>query len=311
MLLSQNKMNLGLLLPTSAHKGTPMFSKLLEMARIAEESGFASLWVGDSILRARIDALLTLAAVASRTTKVMLGTATLLLPIRSPVLVAQMIATLDHISGGRVILGVAPGGEDAKPEFEACGVPFERRGKRMDEAIKVLRLLWTKNDVNFSGDFYNLSGVTLDPKPVQKPYPAIWVGGASKRTFQRVAEVVDGWIPFDIPPEEYKQYWGIISDLAKSSDRSLSEIHPAVYIYTNLEPKSGSTESNEEFYIGGMHESTLSTHGRKQTYISADEVLKKIDQYAEIGVKTMILRFAAKDPMGQLRACVDNILPSI
>ena len=304
-------MNLGLLLPTSAHKGTPMFSKILEMARIAEESGFTSLWVGDSILRARIDALMTLAAVASRTRKVMLGTATIILPIRSPVLVAQMIATLDHISGGRVILGVAPGGEDTKPEFEACGVPFERRGKRMDEAIKVLRMLWENNNVNFSGEFYNLSGITLDPKPVQKPYPSIWVGGASKRTFQRVAEVVDGWIPFDIPPEEYKQHWDTISDWAKSKGRSLTEIHPAVYIYTNLEPKSGSTESDEEFYIGGMHESTLSTHGRKQTFITPDEILKKIDQYSEIGVKTMILRFAAKNPMGQLRACAEDVLPSI
>ena len=304
-------MNLGLLLPTSAHKGTPMFSKILEIARIAEESGFTSLWVGDSILRARIEALMTLAAVASRTRKVMLGTATIILPIRSPVLVAQMIATLDHISGGRVILGVAPGGEDTKPEFEACGVPFERRGKRMDEAIKVLRMLWENNNVNFSGEFYNLSGITLDPKPVQKPYPSIWVGGASKRTFQRVAEVVDGWIPFDIPPEEYKQHWDNISDWAKSKGRSLTEIHPAVYIYTNLEPKSGSTESDEEFYIGGMHESTLSTHGRKQTYIAPDEILKKIDQYSEIGVKTMILRFAAKNPMGQLRACAEDVLPSI
>ncbi len=304
-------MNLGLLLPTSAHKGTPMFSKILEMARIAEESGFSSLWVGDSILRARIEALMTLAAVASRTEKVMLGTATLLLPIRSPVLVAQMIVALDQISGGRVILGVAPGGEDSIGEFEACGVQYERRGRRMDEAIKVLRMLWTMNEVQFSGEFYNISGVTLDPKPVQKPYPEIWVGGASKPTLHRVAEVVDGWLPFDIPPEEYKKHWDIISDLAKSNGRSISKIHPSVYIYTNLEPKSGLKESEEEFYIGGMRESTLSTHGRKQTYITPNELLKKIDQYAEIGVRTMILRFAANNPMGQLATCVENILPSI
>lgn len=309
--MSKNKMNLGLLLPTSAHKGTPMFSKILEMARIAEESGFSSLWVGDSILRARIDALMTLSAVASRTKKVMLGTATLLLPIRSPVLIAQMIASLDNISDGRVILGVAPGGEDSIHEFEACGVPSERRGRRMDEAIKVLKMLWTKNDVNFSGEFYNLSGITLDPKPVQKPYPEIWVGGASQLTFQRVAQSVNGWLPFDIPPEEYKKHWEIISDLAKSNGRSLSEIHPSVYIYANLEPKAGTIKSEEEFYIGGMRESTLSTHGRKQTYITPDEILKKIDQYTEIGVKTMILRFAAKNPMGQLRTCIENILPSI
>ncbi|MFQ6135381.1 MAG: TIGR03619 family F420-dependent LLM class oxidoreductase [Nitrososphaerales archaeon] len=309
--MSKGRLSLGLLLPTSAHKGTPKFSKILEMASIAEEAGFGSLWVGDSILRARIEALMTLAAVAARTERVKLGTATLLLPIRSPVLVAQMVAALDHASGGRVVLGVAPGGDDAKSEFEACGVPFEHRGRRMDEAIGVLRLLWTKDDVSFSGEFYNLSGVTLDPKPIQKPCPDIWVGGASKRTFKRVAELADGWIPFDIPPEEYGQNWSRISQLAKEQSRDLSEIHPAVYIYTNLKPEGGPVEAGEAFYLGGMHESTLSTHGRKQTYTTTDELLEKIDRYAELGVKTLILRFAARDPMGQLKACVKHVLPSI
>jgi len=84
-----------------------------------------------------------------------------------------------------------------------------------------------------------------------------------------------------------------------------------VYIYTNLEPEAGSTGSSEEFYIGGMHASTLSTHGRKQTYITPEEVLEKMDKYVDVGVKTIILRFAAKDPMGQLKACVKKILPSI
>ncbi len=309
--MPKDKLSLGLLLPTSAHKGTPKFSKILEMASIAEEAGFGSLWVGDSILRARIEALMTLAAVASKTERVKLGTATLLLPIRSPVLVAQMVATLDHASGGRVVLGVAPGGEDAMSEFEACGVPFEHRGKRMDEAIEVLRMLWTKDNVNFDGEFYSLSNVTLDPKPIQKPCPEIWVGGASKRTLKRVAELADGWLPFDLPPEEYEENWVRISELAKERGRDLSEIHPSVYLYSNLKPEGGSAEAGEDFYLGGMHESTLSTHGRKQTYTTPNELLEKLDRYVQIGVKTVILRFAARDPMGQLKACVKNILPSL
>ncbi len=309
--MSKGNLSLGLLLPTSAHKGTPNFTKILEMATTAEEAGFSSLWVGDSILRARIEALTTLAAVASRTDRVKLGTATLLLPIRSPVLVAQMVAAIDHVSGGRVILGVAPGGEDARGEFEACGVPFEHRGRRMDEAIRVLRMLWTEDDVSFSGEFYNLSSVTLDPKPVQKPRPDIWVGGASNRTLRRVAELANGWIPFDLSPEEYEQNWRRISELTEERGRDVSEIHPAVYLYASLKPEGGSADAGGDFYLGGMHESTLSTHGRKQSYTSTDELLENIDRFAQIGVKTLILRFAARDPLGQLRACVKNILPSL
>jgi probable F420-dependent oxidoreductase len=242
--LSQGKLSLGLLLPTSAHKGIPKFSKLLDMAEMAEEAGFGSLWVGDSILRARIEALLTLAAVASKTERVKLGTATLLLPIRSPVLVGQMIATLDHASGGRVILGVAPGGEDAKAEFESCGVPFNHRGKRMDEAIEVIRALWKKDNVSFSGEFYNLSNVTLDPKPIQKPSPEIWVGGTSKRTLRRVAEIADGWIPYDLAPNEYDDNWTIISELVKEKGRDISRIHSAAYLYSNLKPEEGATSKH-------------------------------------------------------------------
>ncbi len=309
--MPKHKLGLGLLLPTSAHKGTPRFNKIIEMASIAEEAGFNSLWVGDSILRARIDALTTLSAVASRTERVKLGTATLILPIRSPVLVAQMIAALDHASGGRVILGVAPGGEDAKNEFEACGVPFERRGSRMDEAIQLLRMLWTKNNVNFSGEFYQITNVTLDPKPIQKRGPEIWVGGASPRTFRRVAELVDGWVPYDMPPEEYAQNWLKISQMAKERGRDLATIHPAAYLYTSLKPEEEQEGNGEDFYIGGMHESTLSTHGRKQIYTTTDELLEKIDKYAQVGVNTLILRFAARDPIGQLKACAREVLPSI
>ncbi|MCL4437354.1 MAG: TIGR03619 family F420-dependent LLM class oxidoreductase [Thaumarchaeota archaeon] len=309
--MAKGKISLGLLLPTSAHKGTPRFSKILEMAETAEHAGFGSLWVGDSLLRPRIDALITLAAAAARTEKVKLGTATLLLPLRSPVLAAQTISSLDHVSNGRVILGVAPGGEDSKDEFDACGVPFENRGSRMDEQVKILRKLWTENNVNFNGKFYNLPSITLDPKPVQKPSPPVWIGGASERTFKRVAETGDGWLPFDLSPEEYEKNWNQITTLAKAAGRNPSEIHPSVYLYTNLKPQGSKPGAADDFYIGGMHASTLSTHGREQTYTSPDELIKKISVFADIGVRTVILRFAAQDPMGQLNACVKQVVPSL
>lgn len=305
-------MSLGLLLPTSAHKGTPRFEKIIEMGCRAEDAGFGSLWVGDSLLRPRIEALTTLAALASRTERVKLGTATLLLPLRSPVLVAQTIAALDHVSNGRVILGVAPGGEDAKDEFEACGVPFEHRGRRMNEEIKILRKLWIEDNVSFQGEFYKLSGVTVDPKPLQKPCPQIWIGGASEQTFQRVAKLGDGWLPFDVPPEEYGAGWRRITEVAKEAGRDPSGIHRTVYLYTNLKSeRSGPPLGEEDFYIGGIHESTLSTHGRPQVYTTSSQLLEKIGGFTPLGVETVILRFAAQDPMGQLTACIEEVLPSL
>ena len=153
----------------------------MRLAVKAESLGFTSVWVWDHILLGSKnvfpvnDSLTILSAVASSTEKVKLGTGILILPIRNPVELAKRVATIDDLSDGRVILGVAAGWYER--EFKACGVPFETRGKQLETNVEIMKRLWTEEKVNGVYGKYELTNVSMEPKPIQKPHVPLWMGG--------------------------------------------------------------------------------------------------------------------------------------
>ena len=160
----------GVLLPTreAIMSGRPETGPLLAMAERAEAAGFDSVWIGDSITaRPRHEPLTLLAAVAARTRRVRLGTGVLLPALRSPVVLAHVVGTLDRVAEGRVILGVGFAGDAPaiRKEFAAVGVPFERRVGRFLETLEICRALWTRDHVSFSGKHFTLEDATVEPKP--------------------------------------------------------------------------------------------------------------------------------------------------
>src|SRR3989449_3252847 len=152
----------------------------LALVQRVEQLGFDSVWTGDhvSFHNPLYESLTLLASYAPITRRIRLGTAVYLLALRSPAVAAKITATIDVLSGGRLIFGVGVGGENPK-EFELCGVPHAERGARVSEAIDVVRTLWRDTPATFKGRFTNFEGVSIDPKPVQKPGPPIWIGGRS------------------------------------------------------------------------------------------------------------------------------------
>lgn len=182
-------------------------------ARAAEAAGFDGLWVFDHVVIRReqgsaypyspdgrlgfrptldfLEPLTLLAYLAAVTERIRLGTSVLVLPMRQPVLHAKILATIDHLSGGRVILGGGVGWW--KEEFEALGVPFERRGKRTEEWLQLVRALWTEEWVQFRGEFYECVDWTCNPKPVRGTIP-VWLGGESDAQLRRVGRFADGWL---------------------------------------------------------------------------------------------------------------------
>ena len=174
----------GFLLPTREivmNQEVPNFREVLDLAEHAEGSGFDSLWVGDSVLaRPRFEALTTLAAIAGRTQRVQLGTAVLLPMLRHPVLLANEVASLDHVANGRLILGVGIGGNApaVAREFAACGISINRRVGLFEESLALLRRLWTEPEVTFQGRYFQLQSVRLGLRPLQKSgVPLWWPGG--------------------------------------------------------------------------------------------------------------------------------------
>ena len=173
----------------------------------AEDAGFESVWTGEHVALPVVgnpvptpaetpflDSVVALTRVAALTTRLRLGTGILVLPHHNPILVAKTLATLDVLSGGRVIAGFAAGYAEA--EFRALGVRFDRRGAITDEWLRAIRVLWTHPEPAFEGRFTRFSGIRFEPKPIQRPHPPIVIGGTAAPALGRAAREGDGWYGF-------------------------------------------------------------------------------------------------------------------
>lgn len=192
------------------------------LARRCEELGYDSLWTGDHISfhNPLYESLTLLATYAGITKRVKLGTGVYLLALRHPAVAAKITSTLDVLSGGRLIFGVGVGGENPR-EFEACGIPHNERGARVSEGIDVVRALWRDSPATFKGRFTQFDGVSIDPKPVQKPGPPIWIGGRSDAALRRAGLQGDGWVSYVVHPERYAQSLAKIREAAAAAGRPL------------------------------------------------------------------------------------------
>jgi probable F420-dependent oxidoreductase len=181
-------------------------NRLLEYAKTAEGEGFQALSANDHLVFGRpwLDGPTALAAVLSRTGRMALATTVALPVVRGPVALAKSLAAIDLLSGGRLVVGVGPG--SSAGDYAAAGVPFEERWKRLDEAVRTLRVLWSGEGPPFRGSFYSTEGVTLEPYPAQRPGPPIWIGSwGSEAGLRRVARLGDGWLAsaYNTTPEAF------------------------------------------------------------------------------------------------------------
>ncbi len=200
-------MLMGFAVPVAGSWATP--ANQVELARRAEELGYASVWTFQRLLfpaepqgpdaarwqpvyRSVHDPLVTLAYLAGQTSRVRLGVAVLNMPWFSPILLAKQTATLDAVSGGRLDLGLGLGW--SREEYAAAGAPFDRRGARAEEFLACLKALWTQDVVDFHGEFHDVTRAYVEPKPVQRPHPPLLLGGGAEAALQRAGRVADGWI---------------------------------------------------------------------------------------------------------------------
>jgi probable F420-dependent oxidoreductase len=212
-------MKVGVIIHNAGDKASP--ENLIKTAKWAEELGYHSIWLTDHVALKEevnswypyrthgrwdyppdtkwVDPLLTLAWAGAAAPTLKLGTSVLVIPLRHPVLLAKQLASLDFLTGGRVILGAGAGW--MAEEFELMGENFANRGRRAVEMVKLMRQLWTGETVDFKGEFYQVSGCKMHPTPVQKTIPVVW-GGHSDAAIRRVAQVGDGWHPTQITLEE-------------------------------------------------------------------------------------------------------------
>jgi probable F420-dependent oxidoreductase len=262
------------------------------LASRAEELGFDSVWVHDHVFNVghvfdRIggkpyyEPLTLLSFVAARTERVRLGTSVLVLPYHNPIRLAKTAATLDVLSGGRLILGVGVGA--IEKEMEAMGSPFKERGAVTDEAIAVMRTLWTEEDPRFEGKYSRFAGMKFSPKPLQKPSIPVVIGGVSRAAIRRAARLGDGWQPLGLSPEALRQGIAALREEARAAGRDVAKI--PVSIALSL---------------------AESRPGRHALGTDPAEIVRNAKAFAALGVETLVISANTSDP-GEARSALEMV----
>ena len=289
-------MEFGLHLP---HVG-PLATRegITAFAQLAEELGFDALWVSDHVVVPRsldsrypysrdgsfpvspdmplMEPLATLLFAAAVTERVKLGTTVLVIPMRNPIVTAKQLASLDVLSNGRLILGVGAGWMEE--EFKMLGVPFERRGARTNEYIRLIKALWTEGNPSFEGEFWQIKDVGFSPKPLQQPHPPIWTGGHSAPALRRAGRLGDGWHAVGVSPDTLREQFQEVQRHAEKAGRDPASL-------------------------------TLSVRPR----VRLDDPAKTIEllrSYREVGVSHVVLEIFAPD-MDRARSLMETLANEI
>jgi probable F420-dependent oxidoreductase len=237
---------------------------VIEFGPMAEELGYDSVWVMDHLfnngyIRERLDdkpyyhPMATLSHISALTSKVQLGTSVLVLPYHNPVELAKYAATLDQMSGGRVVLGVGVGA--MTPEFEALGIPLSQRGSLTNESMDVMRELWSNEDPRYQSARWEFSDLKFSPKPRQvingAPNVPLWVGGNSPGAHRRAARRGNGWHPSGVTAEEFAIGRRHIMELAEAAGRNPDELVMSVRVEVEAHGRPSSDRAADRARLPG------------------------------------------------------------
>jgi probable F420-dependent oxidoreductase len=290
--------------------------RIATLARDAERLGFDSLWANDHLATQRAvlaeqsdpanfyEPLITFAYLAGQTTRIRFVVATIVAPLRQPVLLAKQAATLDRVSHGRFVLGLGIGAN--REEFEIAGNPPPKanRGRMMDEIVDALRMLFEQDRAAFAGEYYRFEEIAMHPKPVQSPMP-IYLGATAPEGIRRVARVADGWIVSSASPEKMREGIGVLREGIAEAGRDPSSVQICVQLWTSI----GETEAAARAVLdGSLHfrqlcarKPDVSADEHARTFAShdllgsPDQISERIAAYADAGVDHVGLILLASD----------------
>ena len=307
-------MEVGVFLPISGRAATP--EVLTEAARTAERLGFAAVWSADRVVtpwhietpypystdnvfivppdRPFFDSMACLSFLAGRTETVRLGISVLVLPYRHPLYWARLATTIDHLSRGRLIMGVGVGW--MREEFEALGMPYRERGSMTDEQLEAVRLLLTEEHCTFEGKHYRFSDVSFHPKALQ-PHLPIWVGGEGRPARRRAGRHGDAWFPYfvEITPRELRQAHDDVRSAARDAGRDPDAV--ALTCCSAVEVTDADVTQDPRRLRG-----------------SPRQLVEALRQYEQVGVQHVALQFMVPrwpDRLAQMEQFAEEVLPAL
>jgi alkanesulfonate monooxygenase SsuD/methylene tetrahydromethanopterin reductase-like flavin-dependent oxidoreductase (luciferase family) len=311
--VTDQRIEVGVLLPTRDAVMSRRFetAPMLALAERIEAAGYDSIWAGDSLTaRPRFEPLTLLAAVAARTRRARLGTAVLLPALRHPLVLAHLVATVDRVAEGRLLLGVgiAPDSPAVRREFEAAGVPFAQRVGRLVETLEVCRRLWTGSPVTFVGRYFRLDGAELHPTPHAPGGPPVWMGGEVEAATVRAGTLADAWMPNSVSPEAWAEGWQRVQQAAAARP-----VTPALYTTLAVDRDAASARTRLRQFVEAYYAAPYETIARIQGFHAGDPAScrERLQRFVTAGVRHVVLRFAGGDQAAQLDLVAREILPTL
>jgi probable F420-dependent oxidoreductase len=335
------KVQFGVRVPNSG----PLSSveNIVRAAQEAERLGFDSVWVHDHVVWSSemhrhhissgsaealadsqdadfFEALTILSYLAAKTEAIKLGVACMVVPCRNPIYAAKQIATLDHITGGRLIAGVGLGSKASMDsnEFEVFGVPTTKRGVMTDDYLQAMQAIWTQPLATYDGRFISFKDAEVFPKPKQSPYPPLWVGGWTDHAAVRTAKYGDGWIPGWLSPAEMARGAGLLRKTADEHGRDASKITIAVEKLTAiatdrdtaLERALPTVKASSNTYERDVNDMQFALD--RHIFGSVDDVKRRVEEFVAAGVTHFELKFVyptVDDLLSQMQLWADEIMP--
>jgi probable F420-dependent oxidoreductase len=287
-------------LSLSNNQGIEDVQQIVRLAVRAEELGLDSVWASDHVFnvsyvferignRPYYDPLTILTYVAARTERIRLGTSVLVLPYHQPMRLAKTAATLDVMSGGRLVLGVGVG--VIEQELNAMGSPYAERGAITDETIAILKRLWTEDEPSHQGKRYQFSGMKFSPKPLQKPHIPLLIGGVSRAAMRRAARLGNGWHPTAMPPDTLRAAMDALAEEAQAAGRSAADIPVSISL-----PVQGGRA------------------GRYSLGTEPTEMVEKLQAFHRVGVDTVVISPSTGDAQAMahsLEVLAQEVIPAV
>ncbi len=291
-------------------------SAIRDLAQEVEERGLDSVWVSDHVvvptvnesdyphsrkgldtdnLQRCFEAVTTLGFLASATSRVRLGTSVLVPALRHPVLAASMLATVDALSEGRLVLGLGAGW--LREEFDALGAPtYERRGALLEEIVEIFTALWATGRADHRGEFFSFREVVSEPQPVQGPRPPVWIGGNSPVAIARAARIADGWHAARLNPTEFAAGVARLRDAGSAAGRDADRIEPSLTVLLRLQ------------------DAEIEPDRLRDLVGTPAAIARRLAEYAHAGAQTVVLGLDPREPLDQrtrtLDVLVNEILPA-
>jgi probable F420-dependent oxidoreductase len=305
-----NKVRWGVAIPQVFFDEPADMALVSSWAKKAEDLGYDSLWVQEGIvgLAPVLEPVTLLSYIAAITDRVRLGTSVIVAPLRNPVQLAKSLSSLDHLSQGRLTVGLGLGGNP--DDLVPFGISPERRVRRFVEIIDVMKALWTEPEARFQGEFWQLEGTRMEPKPVQKPHPPIWFGARQPQALRRAVRHADGWMGAgSSSTEQFVSGFGQVQMYLEESGRDPSTFAVSKRVYVALDNNEERAETRLREWFGRRY-GNAEMASQVSVWGSADRCIEELAKVTSAGAE-MVLLNTAFDDMEQLEALAQDVIPHL